>query len=150
MIDGRNKNGLDERQIQNCLNIWEAIKGNDFATLDISKASENSSKTYFDEKQNVVFLGANIYPGTGTDANCRMSPMACLAHELSHVKRAKKGFTRPFILPDCLIDEAETSTDATFEVMLNPKDREDLIEDARDRLTNWLAMEKRTEEEDNI
>ncbi|ADI64234.1 hypothetical protein [Trichormus azollae] len=42
-------------------------------------------------------------------------------------------------MPDILIDEAETTLNASFQTVLNPKDREDLIEDARDRLTEWLA-----------
>ncbi len=42
-------------------------------------------------------------------------------------------------MPDILIYEAETTLNASFQTVLNPKDREDLIEDARDRLTEWLA-----------
>jgi hypothetical protein len=42
-------------------------------------------------------------------------------------------------MPDVLIDEAETSLNASFHIAISPKDREDLIEDARDRLTEWLA-----------
>lgn len=44
-------------------------------------------------------------------------------------------------MPDVLIDEAETSLDAAFHTALNPKDREDLIEDARDRLIEWLTLQ---------
>ena len=40
-----------------------------------------------------------------------------------------------------LIDEAETSLDASFHQALGSKDREDLREDARDRLTDWLATQ---------
>ena len=39
-----------------------------------------------------------------------------------------------------LLDEAETSLRASFTSILSPKDREDLVEDARDRLIQWLAL----------
>jgi hypothetical protein len=39
-----------------------------------------------------------------------------------------------------LLDEAETSLRASFTSILSPKDREDLVEDARDRLMQWLAL----------
>jgi hypothetical protein len=42
--------------------------------------------------------------------------------------------------PDVLIDEAETSLRASFASILLMKDREDLVEDARDRLIEWLAI----------
>ena len=41
--------------------------------------------------------------------------------------------------PDVLLDEAETSLRAAFTSILRRKDREDLVEDARDRLIQWLA-----------
>lgn len=50
-------------------------------------------------------------------------------------------------MPDVLIDEAETSLDAAFHTALNSKEREDLIEDARDRLTEWLATQSGREKE---
>jgi len=37
------------------------------------------------------------------------------------------------------LDEAETSLRAAFTSILRRKDREDLVEDARDRLIQWLA-----------
>jgi hypothetical protein len=46
-------------------------------------------------------------------------------------------------MPDVLIDEAETGLNASFHIAISPKDREDLIEDARDRLTEWLALQAR-------
>jgi hypothetical protein len=39
-----------------------------------------------------------------------------------------------------LMDEAETSLRAAFTSVLRMKDREDLVEDARDRLIQWLAL----------
>jgi len=68
-----------------------------------------------------------------------MSVLACLAHELAHVERFESGFQRPIEFPDALIDEAETSLHASFMSVLGPKDREDLIEDARDRLNQWFV-----------
>jgi len=49
-------------------------------------------------------------------------------------------------LPDSLIDEAETSLHASFNSVLNSKDREDLIEDARDRLNQWFFEKKLSSE----
>ena len=49
-------------------------------------------------------------------------------------KRHHLGFARPKGLPDVLLDEAETSIHASFHGVLRRKDREDLVEDARDRL----------------
>lgn len=70
-----------------------------------------------------------------------MSVLACLAHELSHVERFERNYRRPIDMPDVLIDEAETGLNASFQIAINPKDREDLIEDARDRLTEWLVAQ---------
>ena len=44
-----------------------------------------------------------------------------------------------------LLDEAETSLRASFTSILSPKDREDLVEDARDRLIQWLALVNKKE-----
>ena len=72
-----------------------------------------------------------------------MSMMACLAHELAHVLRFEMGFNRPFSPPDSYLDEAETSIFASFIGGVNVRDREDLVEDARDRVTDWLAEHER-------
>ncbi len=69
-----------------------------------------------------------------------MSTLACLAHELAHVERFRLGYRRPIDLPDVLLDEAEASLRASFTSILRPKNREDLVEDARDRLIQWLAL----------
>ncbi len=37
-----------------------------------------------------------------------------------------------------LLDEAETSLNASFNAGLSFKDKEDLVEDARDRTIDWL------------
>lgn len=88
-----------------------------------------------------VFLGADALPGEGLDANARLSTLACLAHELAHAERFLLGYRRLTDLPDVLLDEAETSLRASFTSVLSLKDREDLVEDARDRLIQWLALQ---------
>jgi hypothetical protein len=137
----RNQIGLTQRQIEFCLQAWELLcEGASQRKLVISKAAQHGSCTYFSENDNVVYLGANVYPGEGIDANSRMSMLACLAHELAHAERFELEFRRPIDLPDILIDEAETSLHASFMTRITAKDREDLIEDARDRLIQWLAI----------
>jgi hypothetical protein len=71
-----------------------------------------------------------------------MSVLACLAHELAHAERFELGFQRPNKFPDSLIDESETSLHASFMPVLSSTEREDLVEDAVDRLYQWL-VEKR-------
>ncbi|MBD2626142.1 hypothetical protein [Trichormus variabilis] len=135
----RNRHGLTERQIEYCIEAWQVLCGDEDRILITDEARINGSKTRFVENKNVVYLGADAYPGNNSSANSRMSVLSCLAHELSHMKRFERGYKRPLDMPDILIDEAETSLDASFQIVLSPKDREDLIEDARDRLTEWLA-----------
>lgn len=98
-----------------------------------------ASRTRFLEEQIKVVLGADVLPGRGMDANSRLSAFACLAHELAHLERYEQGIRRTLDLPDMLIDEAETSLHASFMLGLSMKYREDLVEDARDRLIQWLA-----------
>ncbi len=71
-----------------------------------------------------------------------MSVSACLAHELAHLLRAEMGFNRPVHAPDSYLDEAETSVFASFIEGVTRQDREDLVEDARDRLIDWLAAQE--------
>ena len=103
-ISGRNKEGLSEREIQNCLQYWELLLGGkNNIKLVTYEANQHSSRTRFSEIENVVYLGADVKPGPGIEANSRMSPPACLAHELSHAIRFKLGFKRPIKLPYVLI-----------------------------------------------
>jgi hypothetical protein len=139
LIAGRNKAGLTEIEIDYCLRVWEVLCGGRERPLDISKARRHNSRTRFEENTNTVYLGADVKPGGGITANDRMSVLACLAHELAHAERYEMGISRPIELPDVLVDEAETSLHASFMSVLGPQDREDLIEDARDRLIEWLA-----------
>lgn len=138
---GRNQTGLTERQIAHCVEVWTLLEAAPQTELDTSEASENLSRTRFNEEQNKVFWGADAFPGEGGDANSRMLTLACLAHELAHAERFQLGYRRPTDLPDVLIDEAETSLRASFTPMLRKKDREDLVEDARDRLVQWIALQ---------
>lgn len=138
---GRNQTGLTDRQITYCVEAWAVLEAVPQTELDVSEASDTLSRTRFNEEQNTVFLGADAFPGEGVDANSRMSPLACLAHELAHAERFQLGYRRPTDLPDVLIDEAETSLRASFTPTLGKKDREDLVEDARDRLIQWIALQ---------
>jgi hypothetical protein len=137
---GRNQIGLTERQIAYCVEVWAVLCADRPIAFDTSQAVQYASRTCFDEVQNTVFLGADALPGDGVDANARLSTLACLAHELAHAERFQVGYRRPTDLPDVLLDEAETSLRAAFTSILSPKDREDLVEDARDRLIQWLAL----------
>jgi hypothetical protein len=137
----RNRTGLTVKQIEYCLFVWEVLSSESPRILLTDEAHLDGSRTRFVENRNVIYLGADVYPGYGTSANSRMSVPACLAHELSHAERFIRGYRRPVEMPDVLIDEAETSLDAAFHTALNSKEREDLIEDARDRLTEWLAIQ---------
>ncbi len=146
ILAGRNQVGLTEREITTCLATWQLLCGETERELVIDDASRHSSRTRFNEVNGRVYLGADVKPGKGTEANSRMSVLACLAHELAHVERFEAELRRPIEFPDKLIDEAETSLHASFMSVLNWKDREDLIDDARDRLSQWL-MERRREGE---
>ena len=137
---GRNQVGLTDKQIEYCMEVWTILRANQPILLDVSEARQNFSRTRFNETQHTVFLGADAFPGEGIDANSRMSTLACLAHELAHAERFQLGYRRPTNLPDVLLDEAETSLRAAFTSLLRKKNREDLVEDARDRLIQWLAM----------
>src|SRR5712692_5701449 len=145
---GRNQTGLTEQQIEYCLEAWTVLSADQPVELDTTEAPRTFSRTRFAEEQNKVFLGADAFPGEGVDANSRMSTLACLAHELAHAERFQLGYRRPTDLPDVLLDEAETSLRAAFTSILSPKDREDLVEDARDRLIQWLALRQQGGETD--
>ena len=137
---GRNQASLTDTQVEYCLEVWAILRGDIPIVLDISEARQNFSRTRFNEDQNKVFLGADAFPGDSVDANSRMSTLACLAHEFAHAERFRLGYRRPTDLPDVLLDEAETSLRAAFTSILRKKNREDLVEDARDRLIQWLAV----------
>jgi hypothetical protein len=142
MLGERNYIGLTEIQIGRCRDVWEALCGESNRVLDVSEAAYHGSRTRYDEDRDAVILGANAYSGAGASANSRMSMQACLAHELAHMLRAELGFNRPFTSPDVHLDEAETSIHASFLESVSLRDREDLVEDARDRLFDWLAFPK--------
>ena len=145
---GRNIAALTDSQVDYCREAWDMLRGDQAIELDCSQAGETSSGTRFDEENRKVYLGADAYPGNGNDANSRMSTLACLAHELAHAERFQAGYRRPIELPDALLDEAETSIRASFASILRTKDREDLVEDARDRLIHWLSIRLKKGAED--
>lgn len=136
----RNKTALTEYQIGKCKLAWEVLGGSDWAELDTGRATAHCSLTCYNENDGKVYLGADAYPGLGTEANSRMSMLACLAHEVSHAQRYRKQYRRPFDLPDRLIDEAEASLNGSFNAALSKTDRRDLVEDGRDRLNLWLKI----------
>ena len=138
----RSQDALDDRKIEKCKLIWEILGGDKFCPLDFSDAKTHSSRTRFNEGENVVFVGADVVPGHSSDARSRMSEMACLAHELAHAIRASFGLERPFDLPDKLRDEAEASLHASWFSVLGPYDRYCLVEDASDQLIKWLCYRK--------
>lgn len=139
---GRNREGLTLRQIEYCVEVWRVLCRATPVPMDVRSAHRHRSRTRFSEGTGTVLLGADAYPGEGVDANSRMSTLACLAHELAHAERYGAGYRRPFELPDVLVDEAETSLRACFLALLRAKDREDLVEDARDRLIAWLSYRR--------
>lgn len=149
LSSGRNKDGLTESQIEYCQEAWTLLCGNERIRLDDSEAQTYGSRTRFVEGSNKVILGADAWPAESGPARSRLSVLACLAHEWAHAKRYKMGFDRPVFheaiplenQPEVLVDEAETSLHASFHTsVLRPKDVEDLIEDARDLLDEWLRI----------
>jgi hypothetical protein len=145
---GRNLVALTPTQIEYAMAVWSLLGADRPLELDISEATRYASRTRFSEDHHKVFLGADALPGDGLDANSRLSTLACLAHELAHAERFELGYRRPTELPDVLLDEAETSLRAAFTSLLRMKDREDLVEDARDRLIQWLANRQAEGERD--
>jgi hypothetical protein len=91
----RNHRGLTDREIEYCVLAWDYLCGENQRTLILDEVRIDHSSTRFVEDLNVVYLGANAYPGEGFSANSRMSVLACLAHELSHAERFGKGYRRP-------------------------------------------------------
>jgi hypothetical protein len=140
MLGARNRTGLTDVEIRRCLTAWKHLCGEDRPRpLEVVEARRHGSRTRYDDARGIVILGADVYPGTGATANSRVSMLACLALELEHLVRREMEVKRPFHAPDSYLDEAETSTAASFNPWLTPQDRADLVEDARDRLIDWLA-----------
>lgn len=145
MLAGRGQHGLTEDQIRYCQEAWGALCGEKSRVLNVSEASRPGSKTRFNENQKEVILGADAYPGEGVNGTSQMSPLACLAHELAHWERFEIGFRRPFEEPGVFLDEAETSLHASFTSILGPFDRTCLVDDARERILEWLKYSKGNE-----
>lgn len=137
MLSSRNQTGLTDREIARCEQIWVVLSGNKYCPLDTSQASQSGSRTRFNQTRILVFLGADVIPGIGTDARSRMSEMACLAHELAHAQRFLIGIDRPVEQPDVLLDEAEARLHASFSTPISRIDRQHLVEDARVQIALW-------------
>lgn len=131
MLSSRNQQGLAEREIARCEQIWLLLDGNDCCELITSEAGRSGSRTRFVQAANAVFLGADVLPGSGIHARSRMSEVACLAHELAHAHRFRMGIDRTTDQPDVFLDEAEASFHASFMQRIGFLDRRDLVEDAR-------------------
>lgn len=144
MLSRRNEEGLDPAQIETCVRAWAALDGESVCLLDTSAAAQSGSRTAFYEDRNIVTLGADVYPSRGTalgeSSRSRLSVLACLAHELAHARRFARGYRRPFDRLSYLVEEAQTSLDASFELLLYAQDRRDLVEDAHDQTAAWLNL----------
>ena len=72
-----------------CVYLWKFITDIEdvHVELDLTRARLPGSSTVFNEEDQRVYLGANALPGDGITANSRLSPLACLAHELAHAQR---------------------------------------------------------------
>jgi len=92
VVGSRNNEGLTRSQIARCQATWEVICEGKTIPLDISQGHVPGSKTRFNEDKNLVYLGADSYPGHAADANSRMSVLACLAHERAHFERFQDGY----------------------------------------------------------
>jgi len=69
----RNDRGLSDGEIEYCVLAWRILCGEDQRILILDEAGIDYSRTRFIEDTNVVYLGANAYPGEGFSANSRMS-----------------------------------------------------------------------------
>lgn len=139
MLGSRNRTGVSEQKTASCRRAWGVLCGATTRPLDCTSAHVYGSQTRFVHDTGVVVLGSDVYPGVSQIANSRLSHMAALAHELAHAERAEVPYYRPFTPPGSYIDEAETSLRASFHTVLSARDRADLVEDARDRLVDWIA-----------
>ena len=136
----RNNLGLSESQIERTLIVWEVIGGNEVCGLDTDEATSHGSRTRYNERRRCVILGADAFPGEAVDPRSSMSMTACLVHELAHAERHLMGFDRPVDLPHKRVDEAEASLHASFNSVIEKRDRCDLVADATARLQEWSAQ----------
>jgi len=73
ILAGRNQVALSEREIDYCQKAWTLLCGDKGIELVTENASRHSSRTQFSETDGKVYLGADVKPGTGIEANARMS-----------------------------------------------------------------------------
>jgi hypothetical protein len=146
MLSSRNKQGLTEREIARCEQIWVLLDGNGCCGMVTSEAHLSGSRTRFSQTVNLVYLGADALPSSGVHARSRMSEVACLAHELAHAQRFRMGIDRPVEQPAVFLDEAEASLHASFMQRIGFLDRRDLVEDARFQIAEWQKADEDQEE----
>ena len=151
MLEGvaRNREGLSDRDVENCQQVWVLLGGDVVCPLDVSSCRESGSKTAFVQAGFAyVRLGADVLPDRRINipdvavlARTWLSLTACLAHELAHAERyLMYKFDRTIESPDHFLDEAETSIHASHNSFIEETDRHILIEDARDCLQQWLNL----------
>ena len=125
----RNQNSLTEKQINNCI---------DYAVeLGMPRERIAYRDTYwtgYNPDYDILLIGTDAYPNPKSQtANGRLSYKAAIAHEvIGHRETSMRGTSRD---KDDPMDEAQASIRAArFSPGLLKKDRELLIQDARDRL----------------
>ncbi|MBR0380835.1 MAG: minor capsid protein [Eubacterium sp.] len=125
----RNQDSLTEKQINNCI---------DYAVeLGMPRERIAYRDTYwtgYNPDYDILLIGTDAYPNPKSQtANGRLSYKAAIAHEvIGHRETSMRGTSRD---KDDPMDEAQASIRAArFSPGLLKKDRELLIQDARDRL----------------
>lgn len=88
------------------------------------------------EKFHYLVIGTDAYPieGNNNSANERITVRGCMAHEvIGHYEAWKKGTTQN----NMILEEAQASIRAAkFGIDLTDEERQDLMQDAMDRLQN--------------
>lgn len=102
--------------------------------------SQNSNTAFHGivegEKFHYLVIGTDAYPikGNNNSANERITVRGCMAHEvIGHYEAWKKGTTQS----NLILEEAQASIRAAkFGIDLTDEERQDLMQDAMDRLQN--------------
>ncbi|HOJ59993.1 MAG TPA: hypothetical protein PK878_06870 [bacterium] len=131
---------IPEEQAEKIKAWWHEL-GGDPERLVIDCSS--GSRCRLDEAEGVIYVGADINPGEGTDPNSSMRWRAALAHELRHLQRFDTGCQEE---PGPL-DEALTDLEACAYPQLPPAIRDELAADALQRLYQYINEMKQREKE---
>lgn len=131
----RYENPLTNEQIETARK--EAVKQG--YTGDILYSSNSNTAfhgTVEGEKFHYLVIGTDAYPieGNNNSANERITVRGCMAHEvIGHYEAWKKGTTQN----NMILEEAQASIRAAkFGIDLTDEERQDLMQDAMDRLQN--------------